>query len=230
MSITLRTENEFHGGVFKSYDVRGHFGTEITPALAGQIGRAFVEVLQARIIAVGHDMREHSPILEDSLVEGITAAGADVIRVGQCSTPMSYFAAATLDVDGAVMVTASHNPGHDNGFKFSKREGEPMGEGTGLEKVKDLVLSGKSKQINGKNKGKVRRLLCRFTNTFANTAIKSSIRSSPSKKTTLQKFIVQNARARMSRKYSSPWSSSPRTRRASAEHVAPGRQVCRSGF
>lgn len=155
MITTSAGENEFQSGAFKSYDVRGHFGTEITPALAHQIGRAFSKVLQARVIAVGHDMREHSPILEDSLVEGLTAAGTDVIRIGQCSTPMSYFAAATLNVDGAVMVTASHNPGHDNGFKFSKREGEPMGEGTGLEKVKELVLSGKSKQISGEKKGSV---------------------------------------------------------------------------
>jgi len=135
--------------IFKSYDVRGRYGTEITEPVAELIGRAFVQTLEARKVAVGRDMRQHSPLLEDALVNGITAAGADVIRIGQCSTPMSYFAAATLGVDGAVMVTASHNPGNDNGFKFSKRGGEPMGMGAGLEKIQDLVVSGKASEIQG---------------------------------------------------------------------------------
>jgi phosphomannomutase len=148
---------EINPGVFKSYDVRGRYGTEITESLANLIGRAYVEVIQAKKIVVGHDMRVHSPRLEKSLVEGITETGADVIRINQCSTPMTYFAASTLDVDGAIMITASHNPGYDNGFKFSKRGGVPMGDGAGLEIVRDLVLSGKAGRITGK-KGKVQEI------------------------------------------------------------------------
>lgn len=148
---------EIPKSVFKSYDIRGRYGTEITEFLANLIGRSFVEVLKAKRIVVGHDMRQHSPRLEESLVEGILAAGADVIRIGQCSTPMTYFAVSTINVDGAIMVTASHNPGYDNGFKFSKRGGEPMGEGAGLEKVRELVLSGKARDIRGQA-GKVTRI------------------------------------------------------------------------
>jgi len=133
--------------VFKSYDIRGVVDQEITEPLAEQIGAATVQTLGAKRLAVGRDMREHSPRLAAALIRGISAAGADVISVGQCSTPMSYFAAATLDVDGAVMVTASHNPARDNGFKFSKRGAEPMGMGTGLERIKDLVLSGEAAKI-----------------------------------------------------------------------------------
>lgn len=128
--------------IFKSYDVRGRYGSELTEHTAELIGRAYVQVLGAKTLAVGHDMREHSPRLEEALVKGITSAGADAVRIGQCSTPMSYFAAATLPVDGAIMVTASHNPGPDNGFKFCRENAIPVGEGSGLEKVRDMVLSG----------------------------------------------------------------------------------------
>ena len=128
--------------IFKSYDIRGVFGLEVTESVAELIGAATVETLGAKRLAVGRDMRKHSPRLETALLRGITRAGADAVSIGQCSTPMSYFAAATLDVDGAIMVTASHNPGRDNGFKFSKRGGQPMGTGTGLERVRELVLSG----------------------------------------------------------------------------------------
>jgi phosphomannomutase len=156
--------------VFKSYDVRGRYGTEITESLTNQIGRAYVEVLGAKKVLVGHDMRVHSPTLEAALVEGIIAAGADVIRIGQCSTPMTYFGVSTLDVDAAIMVTASHNPGHDNGFKFSKRGGVPVGDGTGLEKVRELVLAGKAADVT-KTPGKATQMdllpeWCKFLKRF----------------------------------------------------------------
>lgn len=143
--------------IFKSYDIRGVVDSELDESIARLIGAATVETLGAKRLAVGRDMREHSPRLEAALVEGITAAGADAISIGQCSTPMSYFAAATLDVDGAVMVTASHNPGRDNGFKFSKRGGEPMGMGTGLEHVRDLVVSGQAAKISASRAGRPER-------------------------------------------------------------------------
>jgi phosphomannomutase len=128
--------------IFKSYDIRGIVDKEINESIAELIGAAAVAALGAKKLAVGRDMREHGPRLKAALIRGITGAGADVISIGQCSTPMSYFAAATLDVDGAIMVTASHNPAQYNGFKFSKRGGQPMGMGTGLERVRELVISG----------------------------------------------------------------------------------------
>jgi len=133
--------------IFKSYDIRGLIDSEINESIAELIGAAAVETLDAKKLAVGRDMRDHGPRLETALIRGITGAGADVISIGQCSTPMSYFAAATLDVDGAIMVTASHNPSQYNGFKFSKRGGQPMGSGSGLERVRDLVLSGEAANL-----------------------------------------------------------------------------------
>jgi len=133
--------------IFKSYDIRGVVDVDISEEIAELIGAAVVETLGAKRLAVGRDMREHSPRLEEALVHGIVAAGADAVLIGQCSTPMSYFAAATLDVDGAIMVTASHNPSQYNGFKLSKRGGQPMGMGTGLERVCELVVSGDAEDI-----------------------------------------------------------------------------------
>ena len=142
--------------IFKSYDIRGTVDSEINEPIAELIGAAAVETLGAAKLAVGRDMREHGPRLEAALIRGITGAGADVVSIGQCSTPMSYFAAATLDVDGAIMVTASHNPSQDNGFKFSKRGGQPMGTGSGLEQVRDLVISGDAAGlISSGNRGRV---------------------------------------------------------------------------
>ena len=140
--------------IFKSYDIRGVVDSELDESVAPLIGAATVQTLGAKRLAVGRDMREHSPRLEAALIQGITEAGADAISIGQCSTPMSYFAAATLDVDGAVMVTASHNPGQDNGFKFSKRGGQPMGMGTGLEQIRDLVVSGAAAKISAATPGR----------------------------------------------------------------------------
>jgi phosphomannomutase len=146
-------------GIFKSYDIRGVVDSEITESIAEWIGAAAVEVLGAKKLAVGRDMREHSPRLAAALVRGITTAGADVVTIGQCSTPMSYFAASTLDVDGTVMVTASHNPARDNGFKFSRRGAEPVGMGTGLERIRDLVMSGRAAGIkSSRGPGKVKEI------------------------------------------------------------------------
>lgn len=144
--MTKRLQIPAH--IFKSYDIRGVVDLEINESIAELVGAATVETLGAKTLAVGRDMRQHSPRLQAALVRGITAAGADVISIGQCSTPMNYFAAATLDVDGAVMVTASHNPSHYNGFKFSKCGGQPMGSGTGLERVRELVLSQEAAHIH----------------------------------------------------------------------------------
>jgi phosphomannomutase len=152
--MTETTEIPAH--IFKSYDIRGIVGPEIDESIVELIGAATVEALGAKRVAVGRDMREHSPRMEAALTRGMTRLGADVVSIGQCSTPMSYFAAATLDVEGAVMVTASHNPERYNGFKFSKRGGLPMGMGTGMERVRDLVVSGDAARLAGSGKpGKV---------------------------------------------------------------------------
>ena len=104
--------------IFKAYDIRGIYGTELTEDLAYRTGRAFVSFLKCKKVVIGRDMRPHSAPLRDALVRGITEQGADVIDIGLATTPMSYFANGYLDADGSIIITASHNPGEYNGFKL----------------------------------------------------------------------------------------------------------------
>ena len=116
--------------IFKAYDIRGIYGEDLDEALAEKIGRAFVEFTKAKKIVVGRDMRPHSVGLFAALAKGMTAQGADVIDIGLCSTPMSYYANGFLKADGSVMITASHNPGEWNGFKLCKAQAVPISGAT----------------------------------------------------------------------------------------------------
>lgn len=129
--------------IFKSYDVRGIYGTEINEELTYHIGRATALYLKAQTIAVGRDNRESSPSLTEALEKGITDAGANVIDLGLISTPMLYFASANLDVDAAMMVTASHNPKEYNGIKICKKNAAPVGLTSGLSEIRDIALAQK---------------------------------------------------------------------------------------
>ena len=105
--------HRFDPTILREYDIRGIVGTNLSAAYAVMIAEA-----GGGRLAVGYDGRLTSPELEAALIDGITAEGADVLRIGRGPTPMLYYAAATLGVDGAVMVTGSHNPPDYNGFKF----------------------------------------------------------------------------------------------------------------
>ncbi len=107
--------------ILRQYDIRGVVGRTLTTADARAIGRGFAAMVGERgggPICVGRDGRLSSPDLEAALVEGLTAAGAPVLRVGMGPTPMLYFATRTFEAAGGVMVTGSHNPPDHNGFKF----------------------------------------------------------------------------------------------------------------
>lgn len=114
--------HRFDPAILREYDIRGIVGTNLSTADARALGRAFAATLAEKgggqRVAVGYDGRLTSPELEAALVEGLTAEGADVVRIGRGPTPMLYFAAATLGVDGGIMVTGSHNPPDHNGFKM----------------------------------------------------------------------------------------------------------------
>ena len=127
--------------IFKAYDVRGIYPEEINERLVEQIGRAYVEYTNAKRVAVGSDKRVSSPSLFAALIKGITEGGADVVDLGLLSTPMLYFASSKLDVDGAIMVTASHNPGEYNGLKFCKKNAVPIGLASGLSEIRDIALT-----------------------------------------------------------------------------------------
>src|SRR3954452_14932293 len=120
--------HRFHPTILREYDIRGVVGTTLFPADARALGRVFAQILDqtgGRRVAVGYDGRLTSPELEAELVEGLAEGGIDVVRVGRGPTPMLYFAAATLEVKGGLMVTVSHNPPDHNGFKMVLR-GKPI--------------------------------------------------------------------------------------------------------
>ena len=110
--------HRFDPAILREYDIRGIVGTNLFAADAHALGRAFVAKTGSRRVAVGYDGRLTSPELEAALVDGLSAQGADVVRIGRGPTPMLYYAAATLGVDAGVMVTGSHNPPSHNGFKM----------------------------------------------------------------------------------------------------------------
>ncbi len=114
-------QHDFDPTSLREYDIRGIVGKTLHPADAFAIGRTFGAIVArggGKAVAVGYDGRLSSPDLEPPLVEGLKASGMEVLRVGCGPTPMLYFAATTLETDGAVMVTGSHNPPDYNGFKM----------------------------------------------------------------------------------------------------------------
>ncbi len=107
--------------MLREYDIRGIVGRTLHPDDAFAVGRGFGSIIirnGGKTVAVGYDGRLSSPELEARLVDGLTSAGIDVLRVGRGPTPMLYFAAFTRETDGAMMVTGSHNPPDYNGFKM----------------------------------------------------------------------------------------------------------------
>jgi phosphomannomutase len=123
--------HRFDPTILREYDIRGIVGQTLFPADAEALGRVLATVCARRglqRLAVGYDGRLSSPELEAALVEGLTAGGIDVLRVGRGPTPMLYFAAHTLSVDGGVMVTGSHNPTDYNGFKITLEQQSFFGE------------------------------------------------------------------------------------------------------
>jgi phosphomannomutase len=127
--------------VFKAYDVRGIYPDQLDEAGAEAIGRAYVEQFEPRRIAVGRDMRLSSPAMQEALMRGAAAAGADVLDLGLVGTEMVYFAVGSLGLDGGAMVTASHNPKEYTGVKLVRRGALPVGGESGLLDVRDRAMS-----------------------------------------------------------------------------------------
>jgi len=127
--------------VFKAYDVRGIYPEELDEAGAEAIGRAYVEEFEPRRLAVGRDMRLSSPAMQEALMRGAAAAGADVVDLGLVGTEMLYFAVGSLELEGGAMVTASHNPKEYTGFKLVRRGALPVGSESGLLAVRDRALA-----------------------------------------------------------------------------------------
>ncbi|MHB8059983.1 MAG: phosphomannomutase/phosphoglucomutase [Gaiellaceae bacterium] len=128
--------------VFKAYDVRGIYPAEIDEEGAYAIGRAYVEEFQPKRIAIGRDMRMSGPQMVAALTEGATDGGAEVLKIGQIGTEMLYFAVGSLELDGGITCTASHNPKEYTGFKIVRAGALPVGGDSGLPQVRDRALRG----------------------------------------------------------------------------------------
>ena len=127
--------------VFKAYDVRGIYPSELDEDGAYAIGRAFVDVFETKRIAVGHDMRVTSPSMAEAVIRGASEAGADVLELGLVGTEMVYFAVGELGLDGGVAVTASHNPKEYTGLKIVRGGALPVGGESGLLEIRDRAVA-----------------------------------------------------------------------------------------
>ncbi len=144
--------------IFKAYDIRGLADTELSEDLAWHIGHVFAYmlekkgvVLDGRSLVVGYDMRPTSIPFAKKVIEGIQARGVSVVDIGLTSTPVFNFACAHYpNHAGGIMVTASHNPAEYNGFKLTYENGLPLGTGTGMEELRDLVVSGFTEEKESK--------------------------------------------------------------------------------
>ena len=129
--------------IFKAYDIRGIYGTELTEDVFYKIARAYARFLGAsKRIVVARDCRKSSDSLFEAFAKGLNDLGVDVIDVGLASTPMSYYANGTLKPDGSVMITASHNTKEWNGCKLCRAGAVPISGATGIKDIERMVMDG----------------------------------------------------------------------------------------
>lgn len=149
--------------IFKAYDIRGIYKKDLDEKTAYDLGLAYVELRKKDLkknnsakklrIIVGSDMRISSPSLKKHLISGLLDAGVDVSDIGTTSTPTFYFAVANYKYDGGIMVSASHNPKEWNGFKLTRERAIPISGNTGIEFLKEKIISGNL--IKSKTKGRL---------------------------------------------------------------------------
>lgn len=164
--------------IFKAYDIRGVYPKEINEEIAYKIGRASARFLISKTqdksfrlrsqklehMVVARDNRLSSEDLAKVLIEGIRDEGIDVIDIGIATTPMFYFSAIKWKADGGIMITASHNPKEYNGFKIAGREAAPIGENSGLRKIKGLIRKNKFKTESSRGRLEKREILQEYIN------------------------------------------------------------------
>ena len=135
--------------IFRAYDIRGIYPSEINEELAEKIGAAFGTMVKGKIV-VGMDVRNSGPKLKDALVKGLLSVGVYVIDIGNVTTPMVYFAVVKYGFDGGIIITASHNPSEYNGFKLCGKNAISWSWETGIEKLYELVKSDQFDHGDGK--------------------------------------------------------------------------------
>ena len=124
---------------FKAYDARGKVPSELNIDIAYRIGRAYAAFIKPKQVAIGRDARLTSDELFQALSSGLIDSGVDVLDLGLCGTEAVYFAAFHLELDGGIMITASHNPVDYNGLKFVQKSARPISADSGLVEIKQLA-------------------------------------------------------------------------------------------
>jgi phosphomannomutase len=146
-------------GIFKAYDVRGIYPDQIDEDVAYRVGRAFARVLTelrggpregGLQLALGHDMRPHSPALAEGLTRGLVDEGCHVLEIGMVGTEMVYYAVGSRGLDGGVSVTASHNPKQWAGFKLVQEGALPLSGDRGIPDVQREAESGDFSEPSGR--------------------------------------------------------------------------------
>ncbi len=148
--------------IFREYDIRGIAGKDLNPNFAEALGRAYAQLIQGRTptasrknltVAVGQDCRLTSDSYSNALVQGMVQSGLDVIRLGVCPTPLTYFSVHDLNLDGGIMVTGSHNPANYNGFKTCV--GKDTIHGSKIQEIRILMEKSLNVPFSPSRTGKV---------------------------------------------------------------------------
>ncbi len=128
---------------FKAYDLRGRIPAELNEDVAYRVGRAYAEFVRPKKVIVGRDIRLSSEELAKALEQGLLDSGVDVYDIGLCGTEVVYYATFAREMDGGIMVTASHNPPDYNGMKFVREGSRPISGDTGLQEIRAIAEAGR---------------------------------------------------------------------------------------
>lgn len=149
---------QINAQIFKSYDVRGIYPTDFNEDIANRITQSYIKLFSPKKVVLGRDVRESGESLFTSILNAFINAGIDVLDIGIVSTDEFYYAVGSNDVDGGITVSASHNPREYNGMNFCKRNAEPISGDTGLNQMKDMVLSDNYQVADAQKKGTVEKI------------------------------------------------------------------------
>ena len=139
----MKKIRDINKNIFREYDIRGVYPVDINEDITYTIGKAYgtyIQKFNEKVCIIGHDNRLSSPSLHNALIEGILSTGVDIIDLGLVTTPMLYYARILKKINAGIMITASHNPKDDNGFKFSFNDvGNAKGEE--IYKFRDFIYN-----------------------------------------------------------------------------------------
>jgi len=137
--------------IFREYDIRGVVGEDLNDAIVEKIGKAYGTYMNKhgkKTVSIGRDCRLSSPALSGAMIRGMLSTGLNVIDLGMVTTPMVYFSLFNINVEGGVIITASHNPSEYNGIKLCLEKDSIFGEG--IQKIGKIAIEGSFATGNGK--------------------------------------------------------------------------------